>query len=155
MGGENLSEEPGFDPGYTNERVRFICSFDVWDICNLLRICCEVEGNKYIPQIKSARFKNELTSIRPLLLNSGRQTSRVRPHKSRRSHSSMYIRQRIKISGRQDKNTKVSPYCQGRELRDTHEKQGYQGENWSSFRSTIPRFQTGEKPSRTHISRPC
>jgi len=45
--------------------------------------------NENSPQIKSARFKNEPTSMRPLLLNSGREKFRVCLHNPRRPHSSM------------------------------------------------------------------
>lgn len=57
-----------------------------------------IERKGTSPQIKSARFKNELTSMRPSLLNSGREKSRHRLYNPRRPHSSMYIRQRIRIS---------------------------------------------------------
>ena len=152
-----MSDEPGLDPRDLNERVRLVCSLDVCSVCyELAGVTKFGEGrNKTSPQIKSARFKNEFTSMRPLLLNSGREISRVCLHNPRRPHSSIYIRQRIRISVNihQDEHIEINPSSQVREPRGTHEKPELQGENSSLSRPTMPRFHIADKSSRTRILR--
>jgi hypothetical protein len=108
------------------------------------------ERNGNSPQIKSARFKNDSTSMRPLLLNSGKEKSRTGLFPSRTPHSSIYIRQLIRITG----NLKVSTSIPiGGKV--SHKRLELQGENSNLSRTTIPRAGRGARPSRTRISRSC